>query len=244
MPAAIDASTDTEPGLLYVLTRPKASCEKDYHEWYNTEHGPQRMQLDFVRNGYRYTEAPLTESRDGQSGEELTYMAMYDLSRLSGLDGPEYTSMRSHRSARETEVLTEKMDLVDRRTYTLITSRGACKMPAPVVMTVTLVAERNLTEEIHRWYEEEHTRDLSKIPGWRRTRRYRRMGGAGQREGHDVVELLAVHEFEMSNGLDGPEHVFARNRPWRNSIMSQVESRENKRWNFLHEFKADDYRRP
>lgn len=89
---------------------------------------------------------------------------------------------------------------------------------------------------------QEHTADLSRIPGWRSTRRYRLVKESDQQDGY--TELLAVHDFGAVNGLDGPEHMHAKTRPWRNSIISRIASRNNTRFDFLHEFKASDYSPP
>jgi hypothetical protein len=237
-----DVEAGDRPGLLYVLTKPKPGYEQDYHDWYDTEHGPQRMQLDFVRSGYRYRELvadqPKSSPGNGEIAEDMTYMAMYDLLRVGGLGEVEYARMRKVRSEREMEVLGRKMALVDRRVYELVSSRGEGEGPAAVVMSVTLVMGRQVEGEVHKWYEEEHTGDLSRIQGWQRTRRYRMVSDG---ESTEDVELLAVHEFGEVNGLDGPEHVRARSTPWRNAIMEKVSSRENRRWEFFHEFKAEDY---
>ena len=44
-----------------------------------------------------------------------------------------------------------------------------------------------------------------------------------------MKELLALHEFESDNGLDGPEHQYAKSRPWQLKIVSEViEGEDNK----------------
>jgi hypothetical protein len=63
-----------------------------------------------------------------------------------------------------------------------------------------------------------------------------------QREGY--TELLAVHDFEKDNGLNGLEHEYAKSRPWRNELLKLVEKRDSKRFELFHEFGATDYRRP
>ena len=89
---------------------------------------------------------------------------------------------------------------------------------------------------------QEHTEDISKIPGWRRTRRFELVDGDGPAEGQ--TELLAVHDFDHENGLDGPEHQLAKSRPWRLRIVDLVQTRKHVRFEFFHEFEAADYRRP
>jgi hypothetical protein len=142
MPAAI--SPAAEPGLFYIVSQPKSGCEEDYHEWYNTEHGPLRLQLDFVRNGYRY------RCTDADS---KAFLAIYDLARLAGLQEPRYTHLRANRSTRERKVIADKIDWIDRRVYRDVSSRGRSDDPAPVIMTVALLVRDELVSEVHRWYE-------------------------------------------------------------------------------------------
>jgi len=44
------------------------------------------------------------------------------------------------------------------------------------------------------------------------------------------IELLAVHDFDLKNGLEGPEHQQARSKPWRSRILQMVERRDSKVW--------------
>lgn len=142
MPAAIARPA---AGFFYILSRPRPEYLEEYHEWYNTEHGPLRVKLDFVQNGYRYKCVDPDPS---------LFMAAYDLSRLAGLEEPEYTVLRSNRSARESEVFDKKLDWIDRRVYKDISSRGSSKGPAPVVIVVALLVRNDMIAEVHRWYEE------------------------------------------------------------------------------------------
>lgn len=81
-----------------------------------------------------------------------------------------------------------------------------------------------------------------RIPGWRRSRRYQLVDADDQKEGY--TELLAIHDLETTNGIGGPEHGVAKSRPWRTRILELVESRDNKLFEFFHEFQASDYRTP
>ena len=58
------------------------------------------------------------------------------------------------------------------------------------------------------------------------------------------TELLAVHDFDKSNGLDGPEHERAKTRPWRMKTVEVVEKRVNMRFEHFHTFHREDYRSP
>lgn len=41
-------------GLLYVTMQPSAELGSQFTDWYQNEHGPLRLRLPFVENGFRY----------------------------------------------------------------------------------------------------------------------------------------------------------------------------------------------
>lgn len=240
------------PGFFCVLSEPGDSLPVDeYHHWYNTEHGPARLRLDNFATGFRYK---------SRGREPPVWLACYELKRVSGLTEPQYTVLREKRSERERHVL-QRMKYMDRRIYTNVSSRGVDKSPAPILLAVTMYVRSEHVDEVDRWYEEvrravlgdgwrgpdtpaqEHLDDIAHIPGWIRSRRFRRVAGEGLQTG--VQELLALHEFEQDNGLDGREHQYAKSRPWRLRIVNKViEGKNNKIFDFAHAFKAQDYQAP
>ncbi len=86
------------PGMLYVTMQPQPGLSPDqFHEWYNNEHGPTRLRLPHVfSNGLRYRAA---DSR------EPVFLAAYDVTDMSLLTTPTYTSLRANRSPREAETI-------------------------------------------------------------------------------------------------------------------------------------------
>ena len=222
----------TGPGFLCITGQPKPGWVDEYNDWYDSEYGPLRMKLDFIVNGYRYrsTEDPSMQ------------LATYDLKKISGVTEPSYTTLLETPSQREQELLSHKLNLFDQRIYTPISTRGHLTTPAPIMMSVAFVVEDRHVDELHRWYEQEHTHDLQQIPGWLRSRRFQLVHGSDQRPGH--TELLAVHEYAAENGLDGPEHELAKSKPWRNRVLGLVASRKNQRYEFVHEVMASDYKKP
>jgi hypothetical protein len=91
--------------------------------------------------------------------------------------------------------------------------------------------------ELDKWYREEHFEMLSRVPGWRRSRR---LGGGIDRRrdetaapapsrhtGEHLEMFLAVpfvqlHEYAPVNGLGGDAHKAAMNTPWGARLMSEV----------------------
>jgi hypothetical protein len=149
--ATSSADTKDERGVMHAYTQPTPDF-KDYHEWYNTEHGPSRVGCDFIETGNRYVcyyadpELPLDPPH---------YLALYDLSRLSGLNEQQYTRLTPERSAREDDVFKNgKLNFLERRIYKTLSSKGTYDGPAPILLTVVFVVEDSVAEEFNRWYEE------------------------------------------------------------------------------------------
>ena len=229
-----DNAANPAAGFFYVLSAPKDSLSLDeYHDWYNHEHGPLRLQLDWIRNGYRYV---------GRDSAKDTWMACYDLEKLSGFDEPSYTKLRNERSLRESLIVQSQLRFLDRRIYSLFSCKGSVSSPPPVALAVTILAKDADVSEIDTWYEEEHIELLSKIPGWLRSRRFRLDWSEDQKDG--ITELLAVHDFAESNGLGGPEHEHARTTPWRDRVFEKIGSSDRKTFDLKYDLKADDDRVP
>jgi len=210
------------PGYLAVAIQPGPKTDPHaFHEWYNTEHGPLRLRLPFITSGDRYTAA---------DGERPEWSAVYDVSDLSWLEKRIYTRLREERSQREKTVMST-FDSLDRKIYRAISTRGDFHGPAPIQVAVSMRVNESDLNEFHKWYEEEHTGMLSKIPGWLRTRRFQMVvGGLKGMPPTGQVECLAVHDFAEKNGLNGPEHKAAQDTPWRTNIMSKVISKERRQW--------------
>ena len=136
------------PGFFHIISQPKPGQENVYHEWYNTEHGPLRMRLDFFRTGYRYKSIGV---------EPPQYVAVYEMSRIGGLQEPEYTILREQRSEYESDLIENKLICLDRKIYKDVSTRGASKGPAPLMMAVAFVVKDEHVPELHKWYEEVNT---------------------------------------------------------------------------------------
>lgn len=147
------------PGFFYVLSAPKGTLSpEEYHDWYNYEHGPLRLKLDFIPNGYRY------QGRDAAKG---IWMACYDLDQVSGLEDPSYTNLRATRSQRETAIVERGLEYLDRRIYSLYSSRGSATDPSPVILAVTMRVKDPDTDEVDKWYEEVRSIKRLRVRGLR-----------------------------------------------------------------------------
>lgn len=210
------------PGYLAVAIQPgRETDEAAFHEWYNSEHGPLRLRLPFIATGDRYKAA------DGNKPE---WSAVYDVTDLSWLEKRIYTRLREERSQREKGVM-GTFESLDRKIYRTISSRGDITGPAPLQLAISMRVKESDLDDFNKWYEEEHIDMLSKVPGWLRTRRFQMVvGGLKGMPPQGEVECLAVHDYEIKNGLGGPEHNAARETPWRNRVFKKIISNERREW--------------
>src|SRR4051794_2060104 len=81
------------PGILYVTMQPKPGLpEAQFHDWYNNEHGPTRLRLDFCTNGFRYRAKDLEGEEPSESKPE--WMAIYDITDMAELNKETYLRLR------------------------------------------------------------------------------------------------------------------------------------------------------
>lgn len=212
------------PGYLAVAIQPGSNTdENSFHEWYNTEHGPLRLRLPFITTGDRY------KAIDGQKPE---WSAVYDVSDLSWIEKRIYNRLREERSLREKAVMAT-FESLDRKIYSLISTRGEYQGPPPVTVAVSFRVNEADLDELNRWYDEEHIDMLSKASGWIRTRRFRMIvGGLQGMPPPGQVEVLAVSDFKSPEDLQSPEVKAARDTPWRTKLMEKVLWKDMRAWGY------------
>ncbi|KAJ6105028.1 hypothetical protein N7486_003717 [Penicillium sp. IBT 16267x] len=212
-------------GLLYVTMQPKGSLpDTQFHDWYNTEHGPLRLRLPFITNGFRF------RATDGQAPE---YVALYDITDMDELTRKTYLDLRTDLIKTEREKKTMAQIDVGRKLYDLVEERSQdnyvqledradtdpeTRGSVMIAVTTTTHPDAEKEAEHDRWYCEEHIDMLARVPGWRRTRLFRTaaIDSAAPRE------TLALHEYSPVNGLGGEEHKAAMNTPWRQRLQEEV----------------------
>lgn len=104
------------PGILYVTMQPKPSLPVEkFHDWYNNEHGPTRLRLPFVTNGFRYRANDLEGKPPSE--EKPEWMAVYDITDMDELTKDAYLRLRDQPVKSQREADTMKDIKVDRKLY-------------------------------------------------------------------------------------------------------------------------------
>lgn len=222
--------------FLLVFSEPGENIpEEEYHDWYDNEHIPLRVNTPTFLNWIRWKAV---------DGEKPTYGASYDLESYEATKKPPYTTLAETRSDREKEIL-KGIELLDRRHYELYegptTAPSALydpATPAPYAVFVSVGVKPEFEEEFNKWYDEEHIPMLAKVPGWIRSRRFvlkdwGQMGVLGQKEQKEPPKFLAVHEWTSLDGQQSKEFKDAMSTPWREKVAKGVLSRERRVVAFL-----------
>ncbi len=225
------------PGLLYVTMQPRPSLPAaQFHDWYNSEHGPLRLRLPFVTNGFRY------RAVDDVDPE---WVALYDITDMDELTRETYLALREDGIKTPREKATMAQIAVDRKLYDLLQDEKAAdfqpledqpdtSVAGSVLIsnTSTVPADPAKEDDLKRWYKEEHIPMLARVPGWRRSRLFT----TASIDPNARKEFVALHEFAAQNGLGGAEHKAAMDTPWRNRIAETLTSKTRRVYNWAYTF--------
>ncbi|RAL66713.1 hypothetical protein DID88_007497 [Monilinia fructigena] len=162
------------PGLLYVTMQPQESLpDSQWHDWYNNEHGPLRLRLPFITNGFRYRATDISSSNPAspshQNGWPCTMSQTWQ-----GMNTETYLRLRGPEVKTEREKETMAQIKVDRKLYDYISGReidGYKKVEevgydeGNYMVAFTAEVNEELDEEYNKWMEEEHLPMLAKVPG-------------------------------------------------------------------------------
>jgi hypothetical protein len=203
-------------GLLYVLSDPGQVPEAEFHDWYDTEHLPSRLTVPGIENAYRFA------ALDDQAPP---WLATYDLS-LAALKSPEYQAIVANASDREKSIMSS-LAVLDRREYRLISDTGTTDGPSPALLAVALSVPPGADADLAAWYDDEHIPMLMAVPGWRRVRRFRLVGGSGP-------DYLGLHEIDGVDVFDQDGYRAAVSTPWRNRVVASATTRDRRVFGLLN----------
>ncbi len=189
-------ATQSANGLLAVWTDIAPEAEREFNEWYNSEHIPQLLGVPGFLSGRRY------QAVEG----EPKYLALYDLTDAEVLKSDAFRQVREM----PTE-WTKKMLPLFRNTaigtYRQIFSHGTRPAKdADFVLTVRLNIPAEKEQDFNEWYNVDHVPALVGVPGVSCARRYVAVEGD--------PKYLAVYEMNDARVPKSPEWDKARNSEW------------------------------
>jgi len=192
---------------------PQPGSEAEFHDWYEHEHIPARLQLRGFSAARRYV------ARSGTP----RFLAVYELSQLDALESAQYQQLKRNPSARTARMLSTANGFT-RFVCEEVSDTGP-RAPAPWLSVVAFSVPGDDEPIFNWWYEQEHVPLLMGSALWWRVRRYRVTDGEGGPWTH-----LALHELASEAAMDAPERDMARQTPLRGKLASKPWFAASGRW--------------
>lgn len=196
--------------VLFSEMTPDPSRETDFHDWYDHEHIPLRMDVPGFRSAQRYRAA-------GKPG----YLAVYEMDDLAALKTPAYQQIKNAPSERTQRILAG----VTGFTRYLADTIGEQARPpagvddvldAPYLYAVFFKVPADRRAEFEDWYEHDHIPVLLECADWLAARRLRIADGEPADWTH-----LTLHYLADLRALDSAERARARTTPWRMRLAQE-----------------------
>ena len=195
--------------ILFSEMTPDPSFEADFHDWYDNEHIPLRMDAPGFVSAQRYART------DG-----VGYLAIYEMDQVSALKTSVYEKIKQEPSERTRRMLQnvsgftrytgQTISIVENAAGTLEFDR------APFLYAVWFDVPPSGASEFDDWYDQEHVPMLMKSPDWLQVRRFQVVDGAPL-----PYTRLALHYLANEAALDSPERAAARKTPWRDRLAER-----------------------
>jgi hypothetical protein len=190
-------------GILIAAIDFSGIAEDEFHDWYDTEHIPERLRVPGFRSAARWISVQ----------NPKIAVATYELDNLDVLQSAAYQAVGNHGAGSANLSVWSKR--VTARIKILLRFEGEQispgDEPAPKDAPALLVNAMNIAPEHERefneWYESEHIPALAAVPGTVRARRFRGSGGAARRS-------VAIYHLAAPEVPDGAAWKKAANTPW------------------------------
>jgi hypothetical protein len=176
--------------------------------------------------------------------EKPDWLATYDLATTETTNSPAYLGLRDKASDNE-KALIPRLTICQRRIYSLVahsTKPGLPEgaLPGKYLLVVLWSVPEELDTEFHKWYDEEHTSEISKVPGWLRGRRYKIVDGADlvERKGPQISgwNYLVMHDWDNGDYKEAREFITAIETKWSQKIIGSVKGVQMRHFELYKDF--------
>lgn len=183
-------------GLLAVWTDIAPEAEREFNEWYNTEHIPELLEVPGFLSGRRY------QAVDGSP----QYLALYELTNVEVLKGDAFRRVRELPTAWSKKIIPLFRNTTIGMYRQLFTCHNYPLQEANYVLSVRLGIPADKEDDFNQWYNIDHVPALVGVPGVRGARRFQSVEGE--------PKYLAVYEMDNPNVPKTAEWDKARNTEW------------------------------
>ncbi len=186
-------------GLLFASFDFSTAHADEFHDWYDTEHVPERLRVPGIMNAARWIGA-----------DDPTYaIATYDLESLSVLQSPPYLAVGGANGSPWTKRVTNKAKRIMRFTGDQILPGDVVSPPnAGGLLVASMNVDPAAEDEFNEWYNTEHVPFLASVPGVITARRFRSDDPARERK------YLALYNLESVDASRSDAWNKAARTPW------------------------------
>ena len=189
-------------GTLIAVMRIARVAEDEFHDWYDTEHLPERQRVP----GFLVCERWLGAE------DPLVSVATYDLDSVAVLQAAAYRAIGGENLSPWSKRITARVDRLMRFEGDQILPGD--QLPSPQAGGLLLNAMNiapELEAEFNEWYDKEHIPALAAVPGVLGARRFR--GTSGNRK------YVALYHLAEPSVVESAEWKTARQSDWTNRLQ-------------------------
>ncbi|WP_406385148.1 hypothetical protein [Streptomyces sp. NBC_01618] len=217
-------------GVIFAWSTPKEGHEQAFHDWYDNEHIPSRVDLPGIEGARRYSNV--------KPGETAQFAVRYDVSDTAVFDSAEFKELRTNPSEESRRVIKNTVDF-DRFVGEEIITQGNTWHPIDVTISyvVTFTVPEDYWNEFEAWYATEHLPIMLQEPLWAGCQIYRciksdRGSGAPGNQARDSWTHVAFHSLRSQDAMKSPARERARATPWRERLSQNAWHRASVRHTF------------
>jgi hypothetical protein len=172
-------------------------AEDEFHDWYDSEHVPERLRVPGFLNASRW----IGIANPKQS------VALYDLDSAGVLHSPAYQAVGGANGTPWTKRVTSRVNMLLRLEGEQVRPGDALAPDgAAAILLISMNVAPEHEHEFNEWYNTEHLDALAGVPGVLRARRYR---GTSAKQ-----RYAAVYHFANPDVPNTSAWKAAANTPW------------------------------
>ena len=184
-------------GLLVAGFNYARAAADEFHDWYDTEHVPERERVPGFINAQRWLGAD----------DPQVSIATYDLESLDVLKTPAYTSIAGANLSPWSKRVIGSVERICRiEAEQLTPGRQAAPSDAAGMMMFAMNVAPDAEADFNAWYDQEHVPRLAAVPGCLTARRFKAAGGK-----HKYVAIYHLRSPDVCSSAAWRE---AADTPW------------------------------
>ncbi|HEV8678422.1 MAG TPA: hypothetical protein VGQ90_03520 [Stellaceae bacterium] len=184
-------------GILIAAMNFSDVAEDEFHDWYDTEHVPERLNVPGFLNAQRWI---------GSTDPKVS-AALYDLDNVDVLHSPAYLAVGGDNGSPWTKRVTGRTRMIMRLEGEQLRPGDALATDAAAaLLLIAMNVAPEAENEFNEWYNSEHLPALAGVPGVLCARRYRG-SGATQR-------YAAIYHFANPDVPNSAAWKTAGGTPW------------------------------